>query len=656
MYYGLLDFQFWLLLLSFFLIVFVSFYIPGRILLTKLRIKNGFLGTILATPIGITLWGFQALIFGYLNIRFLTYLYIAVSVIYFLVNFTSFKKEAVSVLELLNKNKAISLIIVLGSIAQLVAIFPSGLMYYDGIKFFGNNSADGVMHIAYIRSIVSYFPPQEPGFSGHIIRNYHYWGDMVMADLVRIFRLPIINLFFQYFPLLLSVLTGVIAYLLARVWGGSKKMAFFFVFLLYFASDAAYVILFILHKPLGFYTPAIDSGALQFLNMPHVFGKLIFLTSLITFHKWVTDKKFRWGLLTVLLFSSLFGFKVYFGIFVGIGLFCYLFFILLKKLFNKRKKSDVLNELFLFGLFLLLSGVIFLPHNYGAGGFIYVYLEWPRSLLGAGSIDWQGWWLRRQVYEAHHNIRNLVILDTLAVVIALISIYGTRVLGFFTTKGLLKFLGLEKILFLIPALIVFHILGLFTIQASGGVNVFNFFSVSSIILSLFSAYLLSKMNSKIGLFFVILFLLLTFPRTFYEIYNGVDKIYSNDFRVVDNDEINALSYIKKVSTNNVLVQASPNNSMDLSTPYVSFFTGRRSYLSGEGLLVTHNIDVAERKNKLNEIFNSTEIVDFTSKLSQSGVRYVYLQKNPEQTLKFKIDAAYLKKVYENKSVIVYYIK
>lgn len=654
MYFNLLNLQFWMYLILFFPAIFISFYIPGSIFFSKLKIKSLAVKFVLSNAFGVSLWGMQGYIFGYLNIRFMSYLYCGISLLYFICHFKNYKKELISLFNsLLKKNIIMSALIVVGSIFQLTPIFFSGLKYQDGIKFFGNNAVDGVMHIAYIQSIVNYFPPQEPGLAGVLIRNYHYWTDMVLADLARVWGLPIIHLFFQFIPIYLSILIGFTAFLVVREWGGSKKMAFWFLFLLYFASDAAYLVMLVLHKILGLYTPAIDSGVLQFLNMPHMFGKFLFLGGLITFQKWIKEKDIRWGIVTMVLVASLFGFKIYFGLFAAIGLVFYFLGKFIFETFKEKKIIFDLNFLLLLVFFFVVSAVIFLPHNLGAGGFVFVYLEWPRSLLGVGSIDWRDWWLRRQVYEQAHNIKNLFVLDFLAVLIAFISIYGTRLLGFFVTPKLLKFLGYEKVLFLIPSLIVFHLLGLFTIQSSGGVNVYNFFSVSALILSLFTAFILSKVRLNLfGIIVIGLFITLTIPRSAFEIIKNMSSYNSSDFRLISNDELQAFGYISSNSSKNSVIQASPVNSLDLETPYVSFFTDRSSFIAGSGLLSTRNIKVVDDKNNLEKIFQSTEIVDFVTKVKQKHISYLYLQKNPEQELKFKVDSAYLKKVFENKTTFV----
>ena len=655
---SLFDFSFLIWFILFFPIIFVTFYVPGYFIVKWINVKNRIHKFVYACVFGLVLWGIQGFVFGHLQLRFLSYAYCLVSIGLAIIFLKEIRLQLWSLRTYFSK-KYIGFILLIGagSIAQLSAIFSSGFRTTEGIKFFGNSAQDGVAHLAYIQSIIQHFPPQEPGLTNTFIRNYHYWTDLVLADLSRVWHIPVMHLYFHLFPIFVVVLVGISAVMLVREWGGTRKMAYWFLFLLYFASDAAYLVLAALGKNIGFYTPAIDSGVLQLLNMPHMVAKLIFIISLIVFYRWIKNNKISWGIVSSVLFAVLFGFKVYFGIFAGVGFTFYIVGSAIYHSFLNRKITINPQVIFGYILFLILALVIFLPNNYGAGGFVYVYLEWPRSLLGVGSIDWRDWWLRRQVYEAAHNYRNLFVLDMLSVIIAFMSIYGTRILGLGVTRGLIKFFGGRKIIFILPALVIFHILGLFTIQSSGGVNVFNFFSVSSFFLSLFSAYTLSKIHfKKLGIIVIVLFVILTIPRSINDVWQGFLSPFSKDYRLVTSDELQALQYIERHSKKSDVIQASPNNSWDIETPYVSFFSKRFTYLSGTSLLGTHNIKTESKKNELASIFKSNEIIDFQTKVKQRGITYIYLQKNPEQVLNFKIDPTYLLKVFENKTTLVYRVQ
>ena len=61
--------------LAFILSIFLAFYIPGRVILGKIS-KNtawNFEKLIISLVVGMVLWAYQAIIFGYLGIRWLSY-------------------------------------------------------------------------------------------------------------------------------------------------------------------------------------------------------------------------------------------------------------------------------------------------------------------------------------------------------------------------------------------------------------------------------------------------------------------------------------------------------------------------------------------------------------------------------------------------------
>jgi len=54
-----------------------------------------------------------------------------------------------------------------------------------------NNSPDQVWHAALVEELLKRFPPFEPGMFGIYLNNYHFWFNLVTADLIRVFHLPL---------------------------------------------------------------------------------------------------------------------------------------------------------------------------------------------------------------------------------------------------------------------------------------------------------------------------------------------------------------------------------------------------------------------------------------------------------------------------------
>jgi len=559
----------------------------------------------------------------------------------------------------LKHHRVLALVLLIGVTFQLVPIFFSGVSTSRGVEFYGVNGFDGVLHLAYIQSIVRHFPPLEPGAYPVPIENYHYWSDLIIAEIYRLFRVPIIHLYFHYFPILISLLTGFIALCVIHIFGGSRKMMMWFVFFLYFAGDGAYIVYYYLHHQLSFHTPAIDNGVTLFLNMPNALARSIFLGSFVLLQLWISSRNIVAGIVMIFLFSVLFGIKVYFGIFVTVGFLSLLLFQAISYLTRSKKLTiplvitEMKHYMLLIGLFVFLTAAIFLPPNKSAGGLGYYPLEWPKSLLGEQSLNMKNWWLERQVFEQAHNTFRLLLLDSIAIIITIISVYGTRLIGFIPTRSLLTFFGKEKVVFLFPPLLLFQWLGLFTLQESGGFNVFNFFVVSVVALSLFSAvHLSTRRLSRYIVLLILLFVVgLSVPRSVYELKEYIAKYATNsDTMKVSDDELEALSYIEQNTPKNSVIQSDLQNTYDEKAPYVAFFADRYTFLSGEGFLNSHNQSTVEKRTALIKAFENKRGI--RNSLKELGIQYVYVLKKNEALIASVKYEDTLPVVFENRSTLV----
>src|SRR5579859_3194881 len=541
--YSFLSWQFWFFAVLTGIALFVTFYAAGSSMIRRFfHVRSAIVHVLLAAVLGMVMWGIQGWVFGFLHVRWLSYIYVLRCILLLIVNWQSEKKIFTQLWqEIRASDRFVAAFILFGSFLQLFSVFGSGLRYTKGVEFFRANSVDGILHLSYIQEIAQHFPPNEPGEFGLKINHYHFWSDLVLADLARVWQLPISHLFFQFIPIFISIFTGVAVYVVARSWKGSRTVGLWALFFLYFGSDAAYLFMLFFHHQFGFQTAAIDNGMTQFLNTPHTFAKLVFCTALFPFQKWLETHKKSWGVLTTVLFGCLVGFKVYFGIFAGLGLVFLTFAKIGKHVWTARKSfhwKTVFGKIWheekffflMVGVFVVMSALIYFPVNKGAGGLFYSPLEWPKIFLGKDNIDWEVWWQRKMIYEAANNIPEIVLFDLIAIFICLVSVYGTRLVGLFPPRKLIRSLGWEHIAFLWPPSILFIFLGLYTLQNSGLFNVFNFFAVSTVVFALFAAFVMGELQErreKWTKILLVLVIVLTLPRPIHEVFDLLSLRYES---------------------------------------------------------------------------------------------------------------------------------
>src|SRR5436190_101633 len=120
-----------LFLLGFLLAIFIAFYIPGILLLRQEQIST-FAKTVTATIVGMVLWAGQGYIFGYLHIRWASYIYLFVCLLLFLKH-SSF--SAISLKQISwKKIDVISLgLIGIGSMVQTLPYVRAGFLTSNGL-------------------------------------------------------------------------------------------------------------------------------------------------------------------------------------------------------------------------------------------------------------------------------------------------------------------------------------------------------------------------------------------------------------------------------------------------------------------------------------------------------------------------------------------
>ncbi len=662
MHFGVTDIQLYFYFLVFAVAVLFSWFIPGWLVVSKTKIEHIGLKFLLAFPVGLALWGVQAYIFGYAQLRWMSFVYIVICAVLFYraMVHTRFKEFVLLKSFILKQPFWLWLIIAMSVFIQVLGHIGSGFRTDTGVAFYFVNSVDGMMHLGYIQSMIGQFPPVEPGAVHLPLVNYHYWSDLVLADLARVWRLPVAHLFFQYAPLLLAFLTTTLFISLIKLLGGGVKTIIVGIFLITFGSDAAYLITQVLHGSWGQNVSSLDSGVSFYFNIPQVFARTIFVAVMILLVTWHRTRHMLTGVVLMILIATLFGFKVYYALYAVTGLACVIVFQLISALRNQLKSSSwragivtVLRSQWpSFALFLLLAVIslsIYLPTNRAAGGLRYSFFEWPHLLLSADNIKYEDWFLRMQVYEAAGNTRNIVIYNLFAVFLTGVAVYGTRMIGLIPFFKLKTDAWRVMAVFLIPANILFVLLGLFTLQTSGGLNIYNFLIVPIVAFNLFAAFNVSMLSKKFFIPLFIVFVLVTLPRGVMQLSSYLDRYRSQkaDF-IVQTAELEALTFIKNSTDPTAVVQLVPMSDQERLTPYIAYFSERRSYIAGIEMLKSHNQPTADRLATLTSALAIELPSSKISELQRMGITHLVVPTDKLETLGLGLEVP----VFQNSSTTV----
>lgn len=655
LFYGLADWQFWVYGLYFILLVTVLFWFPGYFLLRKeekfTRASKFFLSSIL----GIVLLTNMSYIGGIFNSYWLIYVYeiavLGTLMIFLQKNLRQINLKKISgwMQKFWLKQKTLLILILLGLIVQMPAIFGSGLRTADGGRFFFTNNQDGLMHLGFINSLVQSWPALRPEVNDSL-QNYHYFSDLLMAQLVRL-GLPAVQVFFQFMPVLISILTTGIIYQVVLLITKKKPFAVITTLVCLLAGDGGYLLSQFIVNGKGWEMATFDNGADQFLNMPFALAKMIFFASWLNLNFYWREKKNSSLFLLCLLLIPLTLFKVYWLFFFlggwGVTLLVRTIKILITddkswkqgfKLWQRNLGKEISAYLIiLLGGFMLLKSITTINDS-----LVFVPFVWPREIAAAQQLNWREWFLREQQFILNHNQKRIILENLKLVGVALVFVYGARLFGLLINQKVAQSLRQENVWFLMTSFFIWTFFGFNFLQEKGGYNTFNFLILAATCLSILLGANLSvlwgekiKRNEKwwqklINLsrkIIVIIIFVLLLPRTFHNWQHYGQTTVKNAETVgfYENDFLNLMRVAQQKSTTKDLLAVAPNNERQRLASVIPGLIGRKTYLSNQFILKTHNYDYAEKEEKLKDVFAQTKLENFQFGLRKLGVALVILE-------------------------------
>jgi hypothetical protein len=245
------------------------------------------------------------------------------------------------------------------------------------------------------------------------------------------------------------------------------------------------------------------------------------------------------------------------------------------------------------------------------------------------------WHFKEDALIVNNSVLALTMLRIQMVFAFLVITYGMRLWGLIMLPTFAKGIAKEVIIFFVPALFIANFLGLFFLQYSGLFEIFNFFAVSALALSLLTAvwlgyYWRQSKTSYFAAVFVIMVVLFSVAHPVYYAKEAI-KTYINKGgwnRLFSFNEISFINTFAEKIEPEALVLVDPRDGLDTYTPYLAAFSDTKLYLSGRVILKAHGIQIDGKEQELMDYFNNNKPEEFYEFAKAKGIDYVYLTREP----------------------------
>lgn len=640
--YAPIEPLFWIYAFYFILATFLAFFIPGHLLVIKLKL-NLYQETVLSFVVGYVLWSLQGFVFGYFSLRGLTYLYLFICFLVWLKFCFPVALRTLKEIRFKKPSFVLFLITILGTAIQLSSVWVNGFKI-EGSVFFCCGVPDTLTYLALVSELVRRFPPNEPGISGYPLYNYHYLSNLGLSELIRIFHLPLINTAYQYMTLLFSVFLGLTVIAFSDVLDLGRKFKVWILFLVYFAGDIIFFLPFISGKGFNFSLTTLENASSLWISPPRFYSIVIFFAGITLLAIWLKKKNMLAGLIMALVLGSLVGFKVYTGLIILSGFAVLGLFYFFKKRFNL-----IIPIIALF----LISLCLYLPVNKDAGGLVFTGFWRFEDFIVQPSLQMSNFELARRVYLENDNYVKVLIYDLFFGFLYIFFSAGVLILGIFQTKNSLKKIPKDLNTVLLVGLLTTCVAGFFFIQQTGGANSSQFLISIYVIGVVYAALMISwwqnKIPKKIGLLLSFFLILLISGRVFHDTNVRIDRIFNRTGFNIDNDKLESYNFFNNTSTNSI-VMVSDESTLDCL--YIIFIGNRSTYNCSSGLPgVIDEYELTRRKNVKNNILYGEDFEKVRKEIKLNKINYLYVPKNEEN--KTNIEKLELIRVFETSSISVY---
>lgn len=562
-------------------------------------------------------------------------------------------------------NLPLIVIILIGVIFQIIPTFRSGLNFGYGMGFWGPNTHDGIWHVALINQLIKSVPTENPIFANTVLKNYHFFYDLLIAATNFLTKIPILDLIFRYYPVIFSILLSIGTYYLVlnlvRRIGiiRAKTAAFISLYFVYFAGSFGWIVDYIKNRSLGGESAFWANQSVSFnLNPPFAISLLIII-ALINLIQYINDKfSLSRIFIVVLLGGTLIGFKSYAAILFLITLS----FITLINFFKK-------NFLYIYFLLpcLVLSFIIFLS-NFQFNQQLVIFSPFWFIHSMVDSPDRVGWirlTLSRMVGIETKNWSKFILAEVIGLLIFIVGNLGVRFISLLSIFRIKKISKNTDSLFLLIFSFLSFLIPILFIQSGNPWNTIQFSYYGLYVASAVSGVVLSSLVfslPKLVAIITIVILILLAPIN--SITTATYYIHPNPHAKISTQELTALEFLSKQPSGIVLTypyndklkqrlaEPYPLYAYD-STAYVAALSKKSVFIEDEPqnqiLLNSYTKRLVAVKN-----FFQYNNLDRRKFLDQNHIRYIYIPKIINTDLEEKLLG--LKNIFENEEIIMYRVE
>ncbi|MBI2420649.1 MAG: hypothetical protein HYV38_01030 [Candidatus Levybacteria bacterium] len=515
-----------------FILVFVFlFYLPGKFLIYKLKLKTEALEDIfISSSVGILFFTLLLYLLAWVNLEKISiFLYLLID--FWIIKQKRFFPEKLSTIEAKPLVVVFLLSLVFSTSMLVTGIFGDTFIY----------RRDDIWHLALINELKENFPPFNPGFADLPLKGYHFFYNFLIAKISSLSFVSPTSLHFHFFPIMIAFLWGIGVYGLLRKWSKKKEVGLWGVFLTMFGGSFAFTLLlkghsgFSLDSAFGMWQPTS-----WLYNPPLAISMIFIILFIFVLYNYLETRNKNWLFIISLVVGLTAMFKVYGGIvlFAGFGL------LFLRELLIKRNFTIIIHA-FLIAFIFIGTYWLFVGNS---GSLIFYPLWAPHSILQ--NFPWYGFEEKMYTYKKLSVIKGILEVESYGLIIYIFGNLGIRTIGLI---GAFLFFVHEKrkngffLILLISICLVSLFVPLLFIQS---IKVFEitqmtayFLFISAIIGSFGFAYFFNLLKIKILQIAAFIIILIIALPSAYESFVGFSNVHLIGVKISD-PYFESMNYLK----------------------------------------------------------------------------------------------------------------